>query len=87
MFHNQDCLFKIFKYKKLLELVFVIRFSFLLFQNAPIRNRKPLILNQIANINLNKLRSADKLTFIQQKDHFFVYLNSASEFNTGNHFT
>ena len=31
------------------------------------------MLNQIANINFNKLRSIAKRTFIQQKDHFFVY--------------
>ena len=66
---------------------FVIIFSFLLFQNAPIRNRKQLILNQIANINLNELKSIAKLTFIQQKYYFFVLLFSASDFNTGKHFT
>ena len=63
----------------------MIRFSFLLLQNAPIRNGKLLILNQLANINLIKLRSITKLTFILQ-ERFFVYLNSASEFNTENHF-
>ena len=68
-------------------MIFLIRFSFQLIQIVPIRNRKPLTSNQMPNINLNKVRSIDKLTFNEQKGYFFMYLNSASDLNTEKLFT
>ena len=75
--------------KSYLDVYLIEAFSFItyhyfliLFQNAPIRNRKRYILNEIANFNMNFVKSIAKLTFIQQKDYFALYLNYTSKFNT-----